>query len=150
MLRSLLAERFGLVFHHETRESRAPALELAGSGLRAPSAATEVKVKRSFPASKGRFVMHFEMSGSTASLAAALSSNVRMPIQDKTGLTSLYHFDFSTELSGPNREDRTAIEYAVENIREALRPLGLRLEYRTLPVDTIVVDQLSKTPNSTN
>ena len=80
-----------------------------------------------------------------ARLADMLAIMVGRPVLDKTGLEGAYDFtlDYSMEeLGGMNRPD--APEAA--SIFTIVRQIGLKLDSRKAPVQTIVIDGGDKTP----
>lgn len=138
MLQSLLAERFALKFHRESKEMSAYALlpakngfklkpvEGSGSGINSSNGAGKAQAK----------CKHVSMPR----LADFLSDRVDHPVVDQTGIPDAY--DFTLEWS-PNQNT----EDAGPSIFTALNDqLGLRLEPRKLPVSILVVDSISKTP----
>jgi uncharacterized protein (TIGR03435 family) len=72
---------------------------------------------------------------STAKLAAILSRFVHAPVVDTTGLRGTYEVSLDTS------EDP-----AGESIFDAVEKLGLKLEARRVPTDTLVVDRATKAP----
>lgn len=84
-------------------------------------------------------------------LAAILSHTVDRPVVDGTELTGLY--TFRIELPTPNVAIASVLvplapssEPSVVSPFNAVEALGLRLQRRRLPVDTIVVDHMERTP----
>lgn len=141
MVRTLLAARFGLVAHPETRNRTAYVLvtdrDNLKIGLRIPPdepesnpfSMTEAGVLR------GRRVT-MEM------LTKALSSQLGAPVENGTKITG--SFDFTLVWQPDNAPigdvSRPSLFTA---IREQL---GLRLDARRVPVDVIVIDRLTLTP----
>ena len=129
MLQALLAERFRLIAHTETRTVSAIALTAVSPKLQASTAAGPGK----FFANK-RAVL---ASGATmAELAALLSDPLRSPVVDQTGLAGRY--DFTLDYSGGD-DERSATIAAVQRI-------GLKLESRRMPTQVLVVDRAEKIP----
>ena len=131
MLQLLLAERFQLKVHHESKERPIYALVIAGSG----SKLKPVSPVGSGMSGKGRI----EYSGAPIGVfAESLSSEVSRPVIDKTGLTGTYDFKLSfvpDELQG-SADDRPSIFTALE------QQLGLKLESTKGSVDVLVVDHV--------
>ncbi len=164
MLRTLLAERFKMVCHRETREQAAYALvaaknppklrksEAAAEGRRGPAGGVAV-----MPTPAG---MHIAANRVTmASLAQMLSSIIGRPVADSTQLEGSYDIvlDFSMEglagmrsmaaLAGTPREHAPAPDSTpAPSIFTAIQQLGLKLETRRVPVEFIVVDSAGKVP----
>src|SRR5215475_4421518 len=136
-LQALLADRFHLVVHRETRELQEYALvvEKKGSGLVAVSADTQPGARAGVLSTCGH------MTGTQAlisNLVLYLSRQLKRPVFDRTGLTARYNFELSwtPELAPcPDSADNAP------SIFTALREqLGLRLDSIKGPVDTVVVD----------
>ena len=94
MLRGwLLANRFGLVTHNETRDQSAYALIIANNNGARNGSKLKVAVpgQRQGISGNGRGRMQ-GFSASTASLAGVLSNMLGRPVADQTGLTEKYDF----------------------------------------------------------
>ncbi len=130
MLQSLLADRFKLALHRETREAGVYALVLAKNGS---------KLKRSDPATERS--MRMGPDGMSAAkmpisdLAATLPGYVRRSVIDKTGLTGDFDFDFHWS---PQDPDSPSIFTAIQE------QLGLKLESDKAPVEFLVIDHVEK------
>jgi len=140
-LQAVLADRFHLVVHRETRELQEYALvvEKKGSGLVAVSADTQPGARAGVLSTCGH------MTGTQAlisNLVLYLSRQLKRPVFDRTGLTARYNFELSwtPELAPcPDSADNAP------SIFTALREqLGLRLDSIKGPVDTVVVDRAEK------
>ena len=80
-------------------------------------------------------------------LARELSRDAWITVVDGTGLSSYFQFDLTMQIGGRGREQhQSASEFKIQNFREALKPIGLKLEYKKLPADFIVIDRLSRIP----
>lgn len=155
MLRALLAERFRLVAHSETRETPAYALVLArsdrrlGPQLRAATidCAAEAAAGRVVPPAKpGEKDLCFSQVDSgihgagqpLSSLARMLSVFAQRAVVDKTGLTG--GFDFDLEIPQPSTAPGTD---AGGGVFTALQEqLGLKLEPIQAPLEFIVIDSI--------
>jgi len=140
MLRNLLAERFKLTFHRETKEMRAHALTVARSGHKLHASAAGTKPSRENTArstiAKGLTIQEF---------AAFLAGPLKTPIVDQTGLKGRYDFvlDFTPYLppGGPRGLDDflDAIPATLEG------ELGLKLERQSkIPIEVLVIDHVEK------
>jgi len=139
MLQTLLAERFGLAFHRDKKDAQVYVL-LAGKG--GPKF-RESKGEGASTMTPGRFGFSAQRA-STSQLAEYLSIPMRRPVLDMTGLSGRY--DFSLDLtvyagSGTHADDMASL--VVTAVQEQL---GLKLESRKGPVETIVIDRIEKTP----
>jgi len=140
MLRQLLADRFKLTFHRETKEMRAYALTVVRSGHKLHPSAVGTKPSRENTAistiAKGLTIQEF---------ADFLAGPLKTPIVDQTGLKGQYDFvlDFTQYLppGGPRGLDDflDAIPATLEG------ELGLKLERQTkIPVEVLVIDHVEK------
>jgi len=139
MLQSMLADRFGLKVHHETRELPTYDLVIAKGGLKMKAAPADLHSGWSM--GNGRFE---GKSVPIDSLVYGLSNTVGRVVTNKTGLTGNYGITLKWT---PDGQQETAD--SGPSIFAALEEqLGLRLVAAKGPVDTIVVDHLEKpSPN---
>jgi uncharacterized protein (TIGR03435 family) len=137
-LRWLLADRFGLVVHHETRDQAVYVLTLAKNGPRLKAVPTPDGPPRK---EEGRghaqgFATPIDM------LVATLSNATHRTVVDKTGLTGRYDFvlDWTPDLLGAPADAGSGptIFTAVQE------QLGLRLESGKAPVDMVVIDHVDR------
>jgi len=142
MLGNLLAERFKLTFHRETKEQRSLALVVAKGGPKLRSSQEDAPgVLR--PTKGAMVAQHASM----AEFIGTLSGPLRASVVDETGLKGRY--DFTVDLSSyfadakPGEQpDMTAI------VMSALREqLGLNLESRKETVQILVIDHAEKSPS---
>lgn len=135
MLQALLADRFALKAHRETKDLPIYELTLAKGGS---------KMKQTSPDSgggnanysSGKVTAH-EIS--IESLAANLSFAVGRVVVNKTGLEGGYDFTLDYAPDGADASDpRPSIFTALEE------QLGLKLEPARGPVDVIVVDHIER------
>lgn len=133
MVQSLLADRFHLRLHRETRQLAVFALAIAKSGPKF----------QAVPES---------MRGMTVpDLIRLLTRVVDLPIIDKTGLPGTYDFAQANALDWRQlgEEHKANPQSAPESLIWALEDkLGLKLEPGKEPVEVLVIDQAEKpTPN---
>ena len=156
MLQALLADRFKLVAHHETKELPVFALVIAKNGLKihesksgdAPSSGGGRGGAGSFEV-KGRGGPIVAEGVPIATLVQFLS---RQPLDrsvlDKTGLTAKYDFTLQwtpDDLQGPTSEGGPPLDSPWPSLFTALQEqLGLKLEPQKGPVQTLVVDHAEK------
>ncbi|MGH9598314.1 MAG: TIGR03435 family protein [Terracidiphilus sp.] len=139
MMRAMLADRFELKVHHETKELPIYELVIARSGL---------KMKESPANEKGRGMFGPNKITAQAtpieSLAFSLSNNVGRIVVDKTGLTGKY--DFTLKWTPDDQQESADSGPSIFAALE--EQLGLKLVPAKGPVDTIVVDRIEKpSPN---
>jgi uncharacterized protein (TIGR03435 family) len=140
MLQTLLAERFNLKVHRETRQDNVFTLVVAKGGpkLQAPKDTTRSYVgsgRRGFPQA-----IAYTMEGVNASmeqLVHALEGQMRRPVTDRTGLPGKYDFRFEygdDSTTGDSPAFLTAFQDAT----------GLKLNTAKGPVEFLVVDHADK------
>jgi uncharacterized protein (TIGR03435 family) len=166
MLQSLLEGRFGLKVHRGTKTGPGFALVVGKDGSRLKSSApppaptqelTEEEKKAQLEqkmqtdmeaARKGRqensgppggYSTESWPSITTKELAAQLVRFAEAPVVDETGLTGQYSVKIRTSANPDGSGD---------TVFDAVEKLGLKLEPRKVTVDTVVVDQVSKTPTA--
>ena len=143
MLQALLAERFHLKLHRETRKMAVYALAVGKGGLKltattAPASGRGGAGWVGSVSSNGRVGAK---DSSIAAFASLLSKATDRPVIDMTGLAGSYDFDltYTPELSA------TAAE-AGPTLAAALEQLGLKLEKREMQMDVLVIDGADKVP----
>jgi uncharacterized protein (TIGR03435 family) len=169
MLQSLLEERFGLKVHHATQTGQGFALvvgkngpklkpaeppaaprqglteeeqrDQAGQQMQARMAAAEKRAqerRENGPPLAGFSAANFP-SITTEALARQLVRFTEAPVVDETGLTGNY----SVRIETWKNDDVPG-----GAVFDAVEKLGLKLEPRKVTVETVVVDQVSKTPTA--
>jgi uncharacterized protein (TIGR03435 family) len=141
MLRSLLAERFKLTSHVETRDLPMYALVVAKGVIKMKGSAADPEAPAGWTINKGPGHLEGHRMN-MSSLANNLSALLGRQVVDQTGLNGSYDFDLQyapDELAGPD-PDRMPLLDAVQS------QLGLKLEARKGPVKVIVIDHIEKTP----
>ncbi len=135
MLQAMLADRFALKAHRESRDMPIYELIVAKEGP---------KMKRSAPDDQGGNA-RYDSGKITAhqlsiqALAANLSFTVGRPVVNKSGLEGGYDFTVDYAPDGADASDtRPSIFTALEE------QLGLKLEPARGPVDVIVVDHIER------
>ena len=157
MMQGVLADRFGLKLHHETRDLPIYALVVAKGGPKLQASASiepePAGEKRPEGSPRGSGSMSIHNGDMTATgiplsnLAANLSMQLHREVRDRTGLTGNYDFKLSwsrEELDGrPQDAAASGAAPAAPSIFTALQEqLGLKLDSTKGPVDTIVVDHI--------
>ncbi len=166
MLQSLLEERFGLKAHRATRTGKGFALTVAKDGPRLTLASpppvpieglseeerkTQAQQnieanlasmrKRTQEASEDgtrrsvNFVSWHAIT--TGELAAQLERFTEAPVIDETGLTGKYSVTLETSKNADG---------VGTSVFDAVDKLGLKLEPRKVTAETVIVDQVSKSP----
>ncbi len=131
MFRSLLADRFHLAAHIETRESPVYAL-MVGKDLKLrdspPEAERGVHLEKDI-----RVVEHMSMPRFVQMLNSIVTF-LDMPVVDATGLDGYYDFPFNYTMDLRNR--------TADPILGALQDVGLKLVPRKSPVKFLIVDRV--------
>ena len=149
MFKNLLAERFGLKFHIETKEGPVYALVVDKSGVKMTPAGDvgDLKIPM-IPTGPGAFTgKKVPISYLCWFLGQQVRSNPK-PVIDKTGLKQVYDFtlQFAPEL--PPGASSDAMPPELQNrpdIFDAVREqLGLRLEPAKGPVEEYVIDHVDR------
>lgn len=170
MLQSLLEERFGLKVHRSTKTGQGFALTVGKDGPKLKPAQTppvpveglteeermaqlDQKMLAEMAAARKRrrddIVSGKSATGqsnseswpsiTTEELAAKLVRFVEAPVIDATGLTGKYWVTIRTSKNDDGSE---------VTVFDAVEKLGLKLEPRKVTVETVVVDEVSKTPTA--
>jgi bla regulator protein BlaR1 len=136
-LQALLADRFQLVIHRETKEGAVYALVVGKNGAKLKPA--DGKEESGF---RGLRIGTGQMTGSVAPLemlVTALSNQLGRPGVDRTGLKG--NFDFKLEWT----PDAPQADPGGPSLFTAIQEqLGLRLESQKGPVVTIVIDRVER------
>jgi uncharacterized protein (TIGR03435 family) len=143
MLRSLLADRFKLAVHNETRQLPVYQLVLAKNGPKFQPANPGEKFNESTNFS-GMLTMLTLQNLQISALTGELSSRLSRPVLDKTGLTGKYDIKLEwARDTGPTVGKATADSASGPSIFTAVQEqLGLKLEPAKAPVDVIVIDHV--------
>jgi uncharacterized protein (TIGR03435 family) len=143
MMRALLAERFKVAVHHETRELVSYSLVTEPGGARVRPVTTDE------PTGPNPFTMSDagRLTGARVTadmLATVLSNQLGRPVQNMTGFTAA--FDFVLQWApdvGVVRGDSQDRPSLFTAIREQL---GFRLVAGRTPTEVVVIDRVEKTP----
>jgi uncharacterized protein (TIGR03435 family) len=139
MMQALLAERFKLALHRETKQLPTYALVVDKSGAKIQPVADGQ------PSTTGRSGRVQATKVSMQHFADLLGRYLGQPVTDSTGLTGV--FDFTLEWSPGPTEDPTAAGANGPSLFTALEEqLGLKLDSRKAPFEVLVVDRMEKLP----
>jgi uncharacterized protein (TIGR03435 family) len=138
MLQALLAERFQLRIHRETRESPMYALVIAKNGPKLQESSPDEERKGTIRGDGSG--LHMEVAqGTMVQLANRLASNgAGRTVLDRTGLTGLYSYKLDWVNSVGSDSELPSLFMALQD------QLGLRLEPTKGMSDFIVVDSVER------
>jgi uncharacterized protein (TIGR03435 family) len=139
MLQNLLTQRFGLKLHHESKEESVLFLEATGKPLQLEVPKDPTAAGRGGLVIKSGAALDGEAFGtniSMAQFAEALGRVMQQILIDKTGLSGTYDFHVAPA-SQPFEDVNDAVFSVVAR-------LGLRLRKGRAPIETIVIDSVSK------
>ena len=152
MMRKLLADRFGLKFHHEKRELSAFTLTVAKSGSKLkPTESTGPLPGIGMGPGKGGTSLRL-FNGNLDEFISFLQTRVLdRPVVNQTGLTGRYDLvvTFTPDDSMPGvpviaSKTEDATETAPSLFEAFQQQLGLKLTAEKTPVDVIVIDHVEK------
>ena len=144
MMQKLLADRFKLELHRQTKEVNSMILTVAKGGHKLK----EVQEAGSPSFSTGK--LNLTGKGATiAELITFLSRQIRLPIVDQTGLAGRYDYfmDINAYVTEEMRQQQGPPVEAPSIIANALKgQLGLQVDAKKMPMEVLVVDKMEKTP----
>jgi bla regulator protein BlaR1 len=142
-IQSLLADRFQLRIHKETRDEQVYSLVVAKNGPKFK----ESKFDES-DAEKGRLpglkMLPYELIGTSVDirlLAEELSRRLSRNVIDQTGLNGEYDFDLRW---APDVADGDSVPDGPSVFTAVQEQLGLKLESSKAPVDAIIIDHIER------
>jgi uncharacterized protein (TIGR03435 family) len=140
MLQTLLAERFQLVLHRETKELPAYRLTVVKQGpdLRA---AADAQGERAVSMEAGALVMR---RTSMSEFAEFLAGPVGAPVVDATNLSGRFDLSINDAPFMPAGGTREDSQYAM--VKAIQEQLGLKLEKHPAAIEMLVVDRAEKAP----
>jgi len=160
MIQSLLADRFNLAVHNETKDAPIYELGLAKSGSKLPISTPGDTFAKGFQGIDGNpvpigypallsFGHLFGQAVTIASLIDYMTSTLHRPIVDKTGLTAKYDLSLEWTPDSLSASQTTSSDPSGPSLFTALQEqLGLKLTSTHGPVKTLVIDHAEPpTPN---
>jgi bla regulator protein blaR1 len=143
-VRTLLAERFGLMIHHASQEQTVYFLTVAKGGPKMKSVVPEPGARQGMSGSgRGHTQAYAVTSEMTAAYLARVTGRI---VVDKTGLDDKYDWTLDWAPDAPTaNDDGAGAPPAGPTIFTAVQEqLGLRLESGKAPVDKIVIDRVNR------
>jgi uncharacterized protein (TIGR03435 family) len=177
MWQNLLAERFGVVLHHESKEFQVEELMIAKGGHKLKETAVDAaalldpgppKFEKSGELAGPGYVTTFMVNGQAhteakgqplSKLTAMFGNTLGRPVIDKTGLTGKYDFSIDFHFDprglglppppgGPAAPADSATEPGPDLAAAVQQQLGLRLVAGKANLDVLVVDKAGKIPTA--
>jgi uncharacterized protein (TIGR03435 family) len=140
MLQALLAERFGVMIHRETKELPVYTLMVAKGGAKL----TASKTDGSTSTNSSGAVWHLTGTFTMRRLADFLSERTSRPVLDQTDLSG----SFEIKLDWTEDNAATQVDGTPPSLITALQEqLGLKLNSTKGPVETIVIDRANRSPS---
>ena len=146
MMQTLLAERFKVELHHQTKEFAAYALLVAKNGPKFHESETEGESSIDPDQKRMSVTVH---RTPISQLTEMLSNVFRAPVVDMTGLKGKY--DVTLNLAKYIGDIQPKGDGAPPDVLSIItmglqEELGLRLESRKLPLDLLIIDRAEKVP----
>ncbi len=140
MLRTLLADRFKLAMHRETRMQEALVLEVAKGGPKLEKVDGGESVTNS---NHGRIDVKATSMNRFANLLARATGS---PVVDQTGLEGVFNFklSWSPDSDRPVKPGEIPADTGPSLYTAIQQQLGLRLQARKVPVEVLVIDHAEK------
>jgi len=142
MLQGLLADRFRLRMHRETREMDVYALVAGKSGPKLVESALGSPAE-----GRGVNIVSGTMIARDATmpeLVDVLTTNLDRPVIDKTNLTTHYDFDVTWDQLGVSAAGSSGWAPIGPAIFTPIQSLGLRLEAQKALVEMLIIDSVSR------
>jgi uncharacterized protein (TIGR03435 family) len=136
MLKSLLAERFHLKAHRETRDIEAVVMTVAKGG---PKMHRSDQPAGGYRITQDGAIRHMKVYAAMKALAPMLAGMLREPVVDRTELSGVFDIAIDWDVSVP-------AETLDNLLRAAQGQLGLRAERKKVPMELVIVDQADKVP----
>ncbi len=141
MLQALLAERFQLAFHRQTKELHAYEMVVAKCGAKFH----ESKVEGEPVVNPDKSRMTVDVKGFPASqIVDVLSKMLHAPVINNTGFTGRY--DATVNIARYMPDGSTPFEPVATIILALQEELGLKLESKKMMLDLLIVDHAEKVP----
>lgn len=142
MTQTLLAQRFKLGFHKETKEMPAYVVTVAKGGhkMKPSEGEGDMEVKPS----ANRMVASFSHV-TLARLAEMISSPLQGVVVDQTGLKG--EWDFTLDASTFTMTQPTGIDDAINMVIQAVgEQLGIKIDQKKVPAEVLIVDRAERIP----
>jgi len=142
MTQTLLAQRFKLAFHRETKEMPAYVVTVAKGGhkMKPSEDEGEMAVK---PGANGMTALFTHVT--VAQLGEMVGSPLQAVVVDQTGLKGAW--DFTLDATSIGMTQPTGIDEAINLIIQALNEqVGIKVDQKKLPAEVLIVDHAERVP----
>jgi uncharacterized protein (TIGR03435 family) len=149
MLQALLADRFQLRLHRETRTMSGYVMSVDKSGPKLPAPETGVPADSlaKIQMGGGEIWAH---GATMQDLALGLRYELGLPVLDGTKIEGHYDFKLRFEegndelAAGPDSGSGVMTPRTTGSVFTALREVGLRLDARRLPIEVLIIDSAER------
>jgi uncharacterized protein (TIGR03435 family) len=142
MMQTLLADRFKLVFHRETKEMQAYVVTIGKNGHKMKPSEGEGEMDAK-PTGKGLMVAFTHVT--LAQLSEMASSPLQGVVVDQTGLQGAW--DFTLDISNMAMQTPTDKEDAIGMIIQVLNDqLGIKIDQKKVAAEMMIVERAEKIP----
>jgi uncharacterized protein (TIGR03435 family) len=147
MLKTLLADRFGLVIKQEDKPVPVFALVLAKRGVAKESSGTgDPDCKGSVEENVRTLAcQHITIAGLAERLPGMAGGYFNLPVVDRTGLTAAYDFRFQFLPRGQLPPGAEGAAMSLFNVIE--KQIGVKVEKSTEPMPVLTVEHVNRTPS---
>ena len=148
MLQSLLAERFGLALHHETRELPVYALVVARGGPKMEKVKSETPDDGSTSSGRGHLKATELPMSKLADFLARPNVGLGRPVIDQTSLAGAFNFTLEWTPEGASASKESRSDGPPTIFTAIQEQLGLKLEAKKAPIEVLVIDHANKVPTA--
>jgi len=142
MMQTLLADRFKLAFHRETKEMQAFVVSVAKGGHKMKPSEGDGPMDLK-PTGKGLNIAFTHVT--LAQLAEMAGSPLQGVVVDQTGLKGAW--DFTIDASSLAMQKPADLEEAISMIIQVMNDqLGIKVEQKRVPATVMIVEHVEKVP----
>ncbi len=149
IVRKLLADRFALKFHNDTKELSVYVLSVGKTGPKLTKSSSDPKSPPGMGGPPGRFMMR---NGSMLEFAQMMQGILDRPVLDQTGLKDRYDLSLrwtpdESQYGGripPQNADASAADAPPPLFTAIQEQLGLKLEATKAPAKVMVIESVQK------
>jgi len=145
MLRRLLADRFQLKVHRETKMMQGYVLSVGKGGAKLPPPRMDVASDSTGSTQIGGGLI-WARAATMATIAMGLRYELEQPVLDRTGIAGHYDLKLRFDEANSDLVDKAAAPVATPmgSVFTALHEVGLKLEAGKIPIEVIVIDSAER------